>query len=316
MIGDRFDQRMEIVNNTVTDHAHTAKNERNSRSVKSNNPVLTRLPQAQNNTGYAQPQAGYPQQSPYGQAPGFGYGQPQGYGQQQGYGAPAERPITVDDIVSKTGITLAVIVAFAVINFGLGFVNPVITMALTFIGAIGAFVTVLVHAFGKKYGSAAVTLIYAAFEGLFVGGFSMAIGGLTEDGFAANIIFQAILGTFGIFGGMLFVYKTGAIRVTPKFTRILTGCLFAVVVLAFGNLLMFIFTGMSPLRDGGPIAIGFSLVCIVIGALSFLSDFDTADKLVRSGAPAKLAWGVALGLAVTLVWLYTEILRLLSYFRD
>ena len=218
--------------------------------------------------------------------------------------------------MSKTGITLAVIVAFAVINFGLGFVNPVITMALTFIGAIGAFITVLVHTFGKKYGSAAVTLIYAAFEGLFVGGFSMAIGGLTEDGFAANIIFQAILGTFGIFGGMLFVYKTGAVRVTPKFTRILTGCLFAVVVLAFGNLLLFIFTGMSPLRDGGPIAIGFSLVCIVIGALSFLSDFDTADKLVRSGAPAKMAWGVALGLAVTLVWLYTEILRLLSYFRD
>lgn len=301
---------MEIVNNTVTDHAHTAKNERNSRSVKSNNPVLTRLPQAQNNTGYAQPQAGYPQQSPYGQAPGFGYGQP------QGYGAPAERPITVDDIVSKTGITLAVIVAFAVINFGLGFVNPVITMALTFIGAIGAFITFLVHAFGKKYGSAAVTLIYAAFEGLFVGGFSMVIAGFTGDGLAANIIFQAILGTVGIFGGMLFVYKTGAIRVTPKFTRILTGCLFAVVVLAFGNLLMFIFTGMSPLRDGGPIAIGFSIVCIVIGALSFLSDFDTADKLVRSGAPAKMAWGVALGLAVTLVWLYTEILRLLSYFRD
>ena len=63
-------------------------------------------------------------------------------------------------------------------------------------------------------------------------------------------------------------------------------------------------------------AIIFSLVCIVIASLSFLQDFDLADKLVRSGAPAKAAWGVALGLAVTLIWLYTEILRFLSIFND
>lgn len=287
--------------------------------MKSNNPVLTRLPQAQQNTGYAQPQGGYPQQNPYGQTQ---YGQTPnfGYAQQQGYGQPAERPITVDDIVSKTGITLAVIVAFAAINFGIALFSPGVAMVLTFVGAIGGFITVLVHSFGRKYGSAAVTLIYAVFEGLFVGGFSMLITGFISDpaagAFAGTLIFQAILGTLGVFGGMLFVYKTGAIRVTPKFTRILTGCIIGVAVLALGNLLLFIFTGISPLRDGGPIAIGFSLVCIVLGALSFLTDFDTADKLVRTGAPAKMAWGVALGLAVTLVWLYTEILRLLSYFRD
>lgn len=280
--------------------------------MKSNNPVLTRLPQAQQNSGYAQPQAGYPQQSPYGQTQ---YGETPNFA--QGYGAPNERPITVDDIVTKTGITLAVIVAFAVLNFGIGFVNQPAAMALTFIGAIGGFITVLVHSFGRKYGSAAVTLIYAAFEGLFVGGFSMLLSGFLIGGENAGaIIFQAILGTIGVFAGMLFVYKTGAIRVTPKFTRIVTGCIIGVAVLALGNLLLYIFTGMSPLRDGGPIAIVFSLVCIVLGSLSFLTDFDTADKLVRTGAPAKMAWGVALGLAVTLVWLYTEILRLLSYFSN
>jgi len=268
--------------------------------VKSNNPVLTRLPQAQNNTGYAQPQAGYPQQNQYNQS--------------------ADRPITVDDIVTKTGITLAVIVAFAAVNFGLGLVNMGLAMILTFVGAIGGFITVLVHSFGRKYGSAAVTLIYAVFEGLFVGGFSFLVAGMASDpaagAFAGSLIFQAVLGTVGVFAGMLFVYKTGAIRVTPKFTRIITGCIIGVAVLALGNLLLFVFTGNSPLRDGGALAIVFSLVCIVLGALSFLTDFDTADKLVRTGAPAKMAWGVALGLAVTLVWLYTEILRLLSYFRD
>ena len=73
------------------------------------------------------------------------------------------------------------------------------------------------HSFGRKYGSAAVTLIYAAFEGLFVGGFSMLLSGFLIGGEDAGaMIFQAILGTIGVFAGMLFVYKTGAIRVTPK----------------------------------------------------------------------------------------------------
>ena len=115
---------------------------------------------------------------------------------------------------------------------------------------------------------------------------------------------------------MLFVYKTGAVKVTPKFNRILTGAIVGVLVLVVGNLLLAMFTGMNPLRDGGMLAIVFSLVCIGLAAMSFLSDFDAADKMIRAGAPSKMAWGVALGLAVTLVWLYTEILRLLSYFRS
>ena len=131
------------------------------------------------------------------------------------------------------------------------------------------------------------------------------------------LIAQAVLGTIGVFIGMLFVYKTGAIRVTPKFTRFLVGAMIGVLVLALGNLVFALVTGSAGiLCDGGPIAIIFSLVCIGIAAMSFLLDFDQADRLVRAGAPSKMAWGVAMGLAVTLVWLYTEILRLLSYFRD
>ena len=102
---------------------------------------------------------------------------------------------------------------------------------------------------------------------------------------------------------------------TPKFTKILFGLVAGVAVMALVNFLGAIFFDFNPLRDGGPIAIIFSLVCIVLGALSFLTDFDQADRMIRAGAPASNAWGVALGLAVTLVWLYTEILRLLSYFQ-
>ena len=94
------------------------------------------------------------------------------------------------------------------------------------------------------------------------------------------------------------------------------GLIAGVAVLALGNFLGAIFFGFNPLRDGGMLSIIFSLVCIVLASLSFMTDFDQADRLIRQGAPAQYAWGIALGLAVTLVWLYTEILRLLSYFRD
>lgn len=276
--------------------------------VRSSNPVMSSLTSNQNN-GQVQGN------NPFGQG-GSPFGQADNPFSEQS--RSSERPLTVDDVVTKTGITLGVIIVMAVLNFAIGtLINPGIAMLLTLVGAIGGFVTVLVSTFGKKYGSAAVTLIYAVFEGLFVGGFSLMFAGVAfgnSDGMA--IIGQAIMGTVGVFIGMLMVYKTGAVKVTPKFNKIMFGLIAGVAIMALGNFLLAIFFGMSPLRDGGILSIIFSLVCIVLAALSFMTDFDQADRLIRQGAPAKYAWGVALGLAVTLVWLYTEILRFLSYFRD
>ncbi|MEX3514494.1 MULTISPECIES: Bax inhibitor-1/YccA family protein [unclassified Corynebacterium] len=243
-----------------------------------------------------------------------------GYNDLQAYGQAPERPMTVDDVVTKTGITLGVIIALAVVNFGIAVVtgDASLSMILTLVGGIGGFITVLVATFGKKWDSAIVTLIYAAFEGLFIGGFSLLISGYFTVGGsdAGALIGQAILGTVGVFLGMLFVYKTGAVKVTPRFRKIVSGAIIGVFVLVIGNLLLALFTGNNPLRDGGTLAIIFSIVCIVLAALSFMNDFDLADRLIRANAPASHAWGVALGLAVTLVWLYTEILRLLSYFQN
>ncbi|AKE41782.1 hypothetical membrane protein [Corynebacterium kutscheri] len=228
------------------------------------------------------------------------------------------RPMTVDDVVSKTAITVGVIIVFAVLNFGIAlWVSTSMAMLLTIVGGIGGFITVLVSAFSKSYGSKAITLTYAVLEGLFLGGFSLLLTGVTVGGANAGVmISQAILGTIGVFLGMLYVYKTGAVKVTPKFNRVVTASIIGVAVLALGNLLLAVFTGANPLRDGGTLAIIFSLVCIGLAAMSFLQDFDLADRMVRQGAPAKSAWGIALGLSVTLVWLYTEILRLLSYFQQ
>lgn len=280
-------------------------------TVRNSNPVMSNLSAGATGNGN---NAGFQQQ--------MNYNAYDNYGGQGGY-APmseqrdADRPMTVDDVVTKTGITLGVIVVFAILNFGIGMVNPQIAMMATIGGAIAGFITVLVASFGKKWGSPVVTLLYAVFEGLFVGGISMVFSGMyVGEANAASLIGQAVLGTVGVFLGMLVVYKTGAVKVTPRFNKILISCIIGVVVLMLGNFVLAMFTGNNPLRDGGILAIIFSLVCIGLAAASFLTDFDAADRMIRAGAPSKMAWGVALGLAVTLVWLYTEILRLLSYFQQ
>src|SRR5699024_10093420 len=161
-----------------------------------------------------------------------------------GPAGPAARPITVDDVVAKTGITLAVIVVLAAANYFIFGTNPATGSILTVVGAIGGLITVLVSAFAKKYGSPVVTLLYAGFEGLFVGGFSyMHTGMAVGDTNAGAMISQAILGTIGVFAGMLFVYKTGAIRVTPKFTKFMVAALIGVLVLALGSMVIGLFTG-------------------------------------------------------------------------
>jgi len=185
-------------------------------------------------------------------------------------------------------------------------------------GGLVGLVLVLVATFGRKMDNPAIVLAYAVAEGLFLGALSFMFTDIQFGGVGGSaLIAQAVLGTFGVFFGMLVVYKTGAIRVTPRLTRMIIGALIGVVVLALGNLVASFFVdGGLGLRDGGTLAIIFSLVCIGIAAFSFLLDFDAADQLIRAQAPEKAAWGVAFGLTVTLVWLYVEILRLLSYFNN
>lgn len=239
--------------------------------------------------------------------------------QQQYPQAPAAtRALTIDDVVQKTAITLGVLIAAAAVSYGVIHQNLGLATPLMLVGMIGGLVLVLVASFGRKQDNPAIVLGYAVFEGVFVGAITFVIANfMVKDVSAGALIGQAILATFGVFAGMLIVYKTGAIRVTPRFTRMMFAAMIGVVVLAIGNVIIALFSGgAGPLRDGGPLAIIFSLVCIGLAAFSFMLDFDSADRLIRAGAPSKAAWGIALGLTVTLVWLYIEILRLLSYLQS
>jgi uncharacterized YccA/Bax inhibitor family protein len=275
---------------------------------ESSNPVFRSLPKQQG--GYAQFGTGHAAGA---QQVYQGY-QEQPYIDQRQTGV--SRPITVDDVVTKTGITLGVLVVAAVASYFLVAQNLALAAPLLFGGMIGGLVLVLVAIFGRKQDNPAIVLSYAACEGLVVGTFSFVVANFMVSGVSAGaLISQAVVGTLGVFFGMLVVYKTGAIRVTPKFTRFLVAAGFGAVALMLVNLVVGLFThSAGPLRDGGPLAIGFSLLMIGLAAFFFLADFDQADQAIRAGAPEKAAWGIALGLTVTLVWLYLEVLRLLSYF--
>ena len=280
---------------------------------ESSNPVFRSLPKEQQG-GYAQFGTG---------AASFGAQQvrdaepyiTQYPDQQRG----VSRPLTIDDVVTKTGITLAVVTVVGVLSYFFVSQNIGLTMPFVAIGGIGGFVLVMIATFGRKQDNPAIVLSYAALEGLFLGAASFLFANLVSTG-GPGMIAQAIFGTVGVFVGMLVVYKTGAIRVTPKFTRMMVAAMFGVLAIALLNLVLGLFgvgggEGFG-LRSGGPLAIVFSLVCIGLAAFMFLIDFDQADQLIRAGAPEKAAWGIALGLTVTLVWLYLEILRLLSYFNN
>ncbi|SDX78449.1 Uncharacterized membrane protein, YccA/Bax inhibitor family [Amycolatopsis xylanica] len=275
------------------------------------NPAFRNLPRG--NVGYGQ----------YG--PNTGFNQPEGGF--PGY-APAptdrgdDRPMTVDDVVVKTGISLGVALVAGVITaiwaqtqlitnaFGkvTGFTGALIGVGIA--GLIVGLVLSLIISFGQK-ASGPLTLAYSAAEGVFLG----ALTGVLEY-FLPGIALQAILGTAGVFVAMLVVYKTGAVKVTPKLTKWIIGAVVGVLILSLLNLVLWAFGVDMGIRSGGTLSIVFSLVVIGIAAFCFLLDFDMADKMIREGLPAKWAWYAAFGLMTTLVWLYLEILRLLSYLNS
>jgi uncharacterized YccA/Bax inhibitor family protein len=219
---------------------------------------------------------------------------------------PTDRYMTLDDVVQRTAAMLGtILVAGAIAWVALPdrlFTPVLIISAMAGLG-LGLFMS-----FTQRV-NAPLALIYSACEGVLLGAISHAF----EQRWP-GIVIQAVTGTVMVAGGMLFVYKIGAIRVTPRFTRVVVGATIGVFGLMVVNLIAYLFTdGGLGLRDGGPLAIVFSLVCIAIAAFNLVIDFDVIEQGIRQGAPQKFAWLAAFGLTVTLIWLYFEILRLLSY---
>jgi uncharacterized YccA/Bax inhibitor family protein len=222
---------------------------------------------------------------------------------------PGQRFMTLDDVVQRTGAMLLVLLAAGAASWVLTPDHasaPLLIVALMGSLGIGLYMSFTMKA------NAALCLLYSAFEGVLLG----AISKIFERAYS-GIVVQALTGTVMVAVGMLFVYKIGAIRVTPKLTRIVVGATIGAFGLMVVNLIAYLFTpGGLGLRSGGALAIIFSLVCIGIAALNLVLDFDMVEQGIRNGADEKFAWYASFGITVTLVWLYIEILRLLGYLRD
>ncbi|WP_430783299.1 Bax inhibitor-1/YccA family protein [Actinoplanes sp. G11-F43] len=275
--------------------------------MKTSNPVLSRLGQA----AERERAAGY---GPYGPAAQPGYGQP-GYGDPYptaaGYPSapPAVQPMTVDDVVVKTVTLLGITGISAVAAWNL--VPDAMLRPIFFGAAMVGLVLGLVISF-MRVANPALVIGYAVIEGAFVG----LVSKLYQEvmGFQ-GIVLQAVVATFGVFFLMAALYKARVIRATPKFTRgmiaIMAG-LFGVMMI---NLVLSFFGVSTGLREAGPIGIGFSIICILVASFSFILSFNEVEEGVRMGLPQRYSWTAAFGILVSLIWLYIEILRLLSYFQ-
>lgn len=154
--------------------------------------------------------------------------------------------------------------------------------------------------------------LYAGAEGLLIG----AVSKVYEVRFE-GIVLQAVGLTLGIFVMMLALYASGRIRVTPRFRLGIIAATGGILLIYLATFVMRLFGGDMPFIHGtGPVGIGFSLVVVVLAALNLTLDFDFVDRAERAGAPRQLEWFAALGLVVTLVWLYLELLRLLAKLRS
>lgn len=263
--------------------------------------------------------ATYPNQTPaYGTAPQPGqYGQYGAAGQQamdaQQLDAMYQSPsattadtkrLTYDDVIIKTGGLLALLVVVGAATWTLA---PGLWVA----GMIVGLVLGLVNAF-KRNPSPVLIVLYTIAQGVFLGG----ISAFYEAQFS-GIVLQAVLATVATFAGALFLFKSGKVRVTPKFTRWLIIAMVGYAAFSLINLIL-VWTGVLSgwgMR-GGVWGIIIGLVAVGLAAASLIVDFDSIKRGVEAGAPAKMAWAAAFGLLVTLIWLYLEFLRLLAIFQS
>lgn len=265
--------------------------------------------------GYGQPgpQQGYPQQPGY--APQPQWGSPNDLN--QAYNQPSAGPMqtgrmTYDDVLMRSGILFAILLVAGAMSW----------FALAFTGAFGLVMPIMLVSIVVTIGLSLyigrarsvpvpAILAFAAIEGVMVGAVSVLF-----ETIYPGIVVTAVLGTLGAFAAMLVAYKVKALRATPKFTRWIVMLTFGYFIFALLNLGSSLIFGFSAFYDTGLLGLGISVFAVGLASLNLILDFDYIERGVNNGLPQKESWRAAFGLMVTLVWLYIEMLRLISILRQ
>jgi uncharacterized YccA/Bax inhibitor family protein len=286
--------------------------------MQSNNPVFRRSEEFNRN--------------PYGN----GSGQFQGYAPpQQGYDEngqmlpPTQVPtrtgggrMTIDSVVQTTAITLGVVLVVAAATW---FLTPAIddeaavgTIGLAvMLGAGAAFILSLVNSF-KRVVSPGLVIAFAVAEGVALGALSKLYDAMfsTPDSAFGGIVVQAVVGTFAAFAGTLAAYKFFDIKVGNKFRTFVIAAMFGMVALGLMELVLGMFGSQFGLFGFGPMGLIFSIVGLVLGVFMLILDFDFVERGIAAGLPERESWRASFGLLVSLVWIYTNLLRILAILQQ
>lgn len=223
-------------------------------------------------------------------------------GQQPPAGGSAT-PMTYENTISKTVILFLTVLVFA----GIGWFMPILMIP----GLIGGLVFGLINAF-KKEPSPPLIFLYAAFQGVFLGGISMFF-----EGQWSGIVTQAIIGTFSVFAVTLLLFRSGKVRTSPRMNKIFLIAVVGYLVFSVLNLILMwtgVLTDPWGMRSGW-IGVAIGLLAVALAAYSLVMDFETIQNGVNNRVPEKWGWSAAFGIMVTLIWLYIEILRILAILR-
>lgn len=221
-------------------------------------------------------------------------------------GPASSRPMTIDDVVARTGLLLVIAIATGTFAWAAD-----VGFGLAIVAALVGFGLAMVNIF-KKVPSPPLIIAYAAVEGVFLGAFSHALEASRPN--LEGVAVQAVAGTAIVFAVMLGLYKSGRVRVTARMQKVVFAATLAFVGLLMFNLIFSLF-GSGVDTWGGPMGVAIGAVGVTLGAFMLAMDFDLVEQGVRAGAPQIESWRAAFGLTVTVVWIYFEMLRLLSSLR-
>ena len=266
---------------------------------------------------------------------GNGTGQ-QGYGQTGhsdpatwGTGAPgqpgqpagpvATGPMTIDTVVQKTAISLGVVIFAALATWIL---TPDIDTATTAdqlgsliaamtIGSLGAFALSMVNSF-KRVVSPALVLAFCVLEGIALGGLSKFFDAMYGDG----VVMGAVIGTFAAFAGTLAAYKFFNIQVSGKFKMFVMAAVFGMIGLSLMELVLGVFGKQIGLFGVSGLGMVTAVIGLVLGVFMLILDFDFVEQGVANGLPERESWRAAFAMTVSLVWIYTNLLRILAFFNQ
>ena len=289
--------------------------------MQSNNPVFRRSEEfnrpganTYGNQTYAGNGTSYPG---YGQA---GYSDPSTWGTGTPGTTPqapvSTGPMTIDSVVQKTGLSLAVVIITAMATWVMtpAIENGVLSAGLlsaVMIGSLGAFALSMVNSF-KRVISPALVLVFCAFEGVALG----ALSKMFDVRFGDGVVSGAVIGTFAAFAGTLAAYKVFDIKVGNKFRMMVMAAVFGMVGLSLMELVLGMFGASLGLFGFGTLGLLTAVAGLVLGVFMLVMDFDFVEQGIRNGLPERESWRAAFAMTVSLVWIYTNLLRILAFFNQ